>query len=64
MSDIIKKGDKFYAIVKKGDHSKTLDGVEGAGRKLGPFVCTLVKPTLIECETHRFYNTDFTFQRS
>ena len=36
----IKAGQEFYAVVRKGPRSRTLAGVEGAGRRLGPFRAT------------------------
>lgn len=33
----VKEGQEFYAIVRKGQHSCTLEGEEAAGRKIGPF---------------------------
>jgi hypothetical protein len=38
--DKIKAGLKFYAIIRRGEHSKTLGGEEGAGQRLGPFAAS------------------------
>ena len=57
----IKKNDRFIAVVKKGEHSRTFGGAEGAGTKLGPFVAWKVEPGLIEIKdgrqfTHRLFS--------
>jgi len=35
-------GDKFKAIVRSSEHSKTLGGEEGAGRVMSDLVCTQI----------------------
>lgn len=50
----MKIGDKFYAIVKRGQHSKTLEGIEAAGRKIGPFTATKVTKNQIEARDTGF----------
>jgi len=40
MVEKVKAGQRFYATVRGGPHSRTLDGKEVAGRKIGPFTAT------------------------
>ena len=53
-TEILKKGDKFMAIIKKGIHSKTLLGEEKAGTRRGPFLATKVRPDVVETEEFCF----------
>ena len=55
----IKVGSKFYGIVRKGQHSKTLGGVEGAGRKIGPFTCTELKKNMVMTKDRQFNKQDW-----
>ena len=36
----IKKGQPFYATIRKGPHSCTLGGEQAAGRTIGPFIAS------------------------
>jgi len=36
----LKEGDIFTAKIRRGPHSMTLEGKEGAGTVIGPFVVT------------------------
>lgn len=50
---------KFYATLRKGEHSKTMGGTEAAGRKLGPFVETKRTSTSIESIDRQFAYSDW-----
>ena len=61
---MIKKGESFYAIVKKGLRSKTLDGKEAAGRRIGPFIALYDNTSLAtETEERYFKHTDFHIEK-
>ncbi len=57
----IKEGDKFMAVIKKGPHSKTLGGEEGAGRRIGPFVAELVTAVNVRAGSMEFCRSNFGF---
>jgi len=55
----VKAGQEFYAVVRKGPHSVTLEGVEGAGRRIGPFRATRDSTSLGVQAGSRFFGTHF-----
>lgn len=59
-----KVGEPFIAIVKKGKHSKTLLGEEGAGRELGPFIATKLTMADVSSKCSIFRVRDFDFRRA
>jgi len=63
MSEEIKKGDTFIAVIKKSEFSKTLGGQEGSGKRLPPMIATRVNNLAIETETHILDRTRFYFEK-
>ncbi len=66
----LKVGDRFTATVKLGLRSKRLNGTEGAGDVLGPFICTKIRrdprcKSYVEVESKdmHFYLMDFEIAR-
>jgi len=56
----IKAGQEFYAVVRKGPHSVTLEGKEGAGRRIGPFRASRDSTSLgVEAGSRFFCPNDF-----
>lgn len=51
----VKAGQEFYATILKGPHSRTLEGVEGAGRRIGPFRATRDSTSLGIAAGDRFF---------
>ena len=51
----IKAGQEFYAVVRKGPHSCTLEGIEGAGKRIGPFRATMDSTSLGVQAGSRFF---------
>ena len=51
----VKAGQEFYAVVRKGPRSRTLEGVEGAGRRIGPFRATMDSTSLGVAAGSRFF---------
>jgi len=51
----VKAGQEFYAIVRQGPYSRTLEGIEGAGRRLGPFRATTDSTSLGVAAGSRFF---------
>ena len=61
--DKIKAGQKFYAIICRGEHSKTLGGEEGAGQRLGPFTASRDSTSItVETGSRIFRLDSFTFE--
>ena len=59
----VKKGQEFYATVRKGPHSRTLGGEETAGRKIGPFTASRDSTSMGAETKDRFFCTnDFIIQ--
>jgi len=54
----IRAGKEFYAVVCKGPHSCTLEGIEGAGRRIGPFRATMDSTSLGVAAGSRFFCPD------
>ena len=54
----VKAGQEFYAVVRKGPHSCTLEGVEGAGKRTGPFRATRDSTSLGVAAGDRFFCPD------
>jgi len=51
----VKAGQEFYAVVRKGPQSRTLEGVEGAGKRIGPFRATRDSTSLGVVAGSRFF---------
>jgi len=51
----VKAGQEFYAVVRKGPHSCTLEGVEGAGRRIGAFRASRDSTSLGVAAGSRFF---------
>ena len=59
----IKAGNKFFATVKKGNHSKDLEGNECAGKKIGPFIATVIRTNKVEAGWRHFVYQDWALTR-
>ena len=60
----IKKGEVFYATVRIGLRSLTLEGKEGAGRRIGPFTASRDNNSLAtETENRFFAHRDFKIEK-
>jgi len=58
MKTKVKIGQLFYAVVRKGPHSKTLEGVEAAGRRIGPFTASRDSDSLGVVADSRFFSNN------
>ena len=63
-SDILTKGDRFFATIKKGEYSKDLGGRERAGRVLGPFRALKESEVGVETDEHFFSHTSFLIKKA
>jgi len=54
----VKAGQEFYATVCKGPRSCTLEGVKGAGWRIGPFRATMDSTSLGVAAGDRFFCPD------
>ena len=62
------KGNRFIAIVKKGEYSKDCFGNECAGQEIGPFIAINVKENKgsvvrIETEDYNFRSGQWNFRK-
>ena len=60
----IKKGESFYATIRKGPHSITLGGEQAAGRKIGPFIASQDSTALgVDSGDIHFNQMDFKIEK-
>ena len=59
----IKPCDTFYAVLRKNERSKTLGGVEAAGRRIGPFVTTNVAALVVTAGDRIFVPENWTLSK-
>lgn len=55
----VKAGQEFYAVVLKSPRSLTLEGREGAGRRIGPFRASRDSTSLGVVAGSRFFGHHF-----
>ncbi len=61
----VKKGEVFYATIRRGPHSITLGGEEATGRTIGPFVASRDSTSLgVDCGDIHFNRIDFKIEKA